>query len=74
MCNIQISEFKQKRGSIVTFFKKKWQYTNKIIFYLVMTVILQTIDYLKFRTIEDYVQYNEDKVGYVIEIIDNDNV
>ena len=39
-----------------------------------MTVILQTIDYLKSVWIGDYIQYNENKVGYVIEIIDNNNV
>ena len=39
-----------------------------------MSAILWTIDYLKFVRIGDYVQYNDDKFGYVIEIIDDDNV
>ena len=39
-----------------------------------MSAILTTIDYLKSFRIEDYFQYNEDKFGYVIEMIDNDKV
>ena len=39
-----------------------------------MSAILRTIDYLKSVRIGDYVQYNDDQFGYVIEIIDDDNV
>ena len=39
-----------------------------------MSAILWTIDYLKFVRIGDYVQYNDDKFGYVIEIIDDTNI
>ena len=39
-----------------------------------MSAILRTIDYLKSVRIGDYVQYNDEQFGYVIEIIDDDNV
>ena len=39
-----------------------------------MSAIPPTIDYLKSVRIGDYVQYNDDQFGYVIEIIDDDNV
>ena len=39
-----------------------------------MAAILRTIDCLKSVRIGDYVQYDEDKFGYVIEITNNDKV
>ena len=38
-----------------------------------MAEILQTIDCLKPVWIRDYVEYNEDRFGYVIEIIGNND-
>ena len=69
--NSQNSNIKTAQHCYLSFQKQR-KYINDIISYLVMSEILKTIDYLKSIQVGDYVQYNEDKFGYVIEIIDNE--